>query len=377
VASQSVLVFPAGMPNALSWVRHASRNGVRIVGASSLRHDPARHNYPQWTTLPWIGDGDFANALSCCLTKYGIDTVFTAHPVVWSMLRDLLPQLSPSVHLESAEPWASELADYRAYRGIAAGFDLHSLTLAGSGETAARLSETQLAALVRIFHLTPGQCDDNKLEAMVAIFRHMPKGDIVEIGALWGRSAVALAFLASHYRIGNLLCVDPWRNENLRQGIPQLDAVFGDTPMDEIFEAFRINLALFAGQTNYCRESSKDAAEIYAAKRTFKTEDFGLTDYSGEIALLHIDGNHALDAVRSDIRAWQSFVRPGGWFVFDDYRWSFGKGVTIAADEFLNEAGDSLASAFVAGEALFVQTGAGCAIANRDPHKSGCSSPSL
>jgi hypothetical protein len=351
----SVLVFPAGMPDALTWARHASNTGVRIVGASSLEHDPARQSYPEWASLPWIGDCGFSTALSRCLTERRIDTVFTPHAVVWSVLRELLPRVSPEVSLEPAEPWAADLGDYRAYRDVAARFTLPGLALASSGDPAARMSPPKLAALVRMFQLSPGQCDDTKLEGLVAIFRYMPAGDIVEIGTFWGRSAVALAFLANHYRTGNLLCVDPWRKEDLRQGIPKLDAVFGDTPMEEIFEAFRINLAPFASHANYSRARSEDAAAVYGAERCFTTEDFGRTDYAGQIALLHIDGNHALDAVRSDIGAWTRFVRPGGWIVFDDYRWRFGTGVTTAADEFLESAGGGLSSAFVAGGALFVQ----------------------
>jgi hypothetical protein len=351
----SVLVFPAGMPDALTWARHASNTGVRIVGASSLEHDPAWQSYPEWTSLPWIGDCGFSTALSQCLTERRIDTVFTPHAVVWSVLRELLPRVSPEVSLEPAEPWAADLADYRAYRDVAARFTLTGLSLAAGGDPAACMPASKLAALVRMFQLAPGQCDDTKLEGLVAIFRHMPAGDIVEIGTFWGRSAVALAFLANHYRTGNLLCVDPWRKEDLRQGIPQLDAVFGDTPMEEIFEAFRINLAPFSSHANYCRARSEDAAAVYAAERCFTTEDFGRTDYTGQIALLHIDGNHALDAVRSDIRAWTRFVRPEGWIVFDDYRWPFGTGVTIAADEFLESTGGGLSSAFVAGGALYVQ----------------------
>ena len=211
---------------------------------------------------------------------------------------------------------------------------------------------------MRLFQLTPGQCDDSKLEALIEIFRHMPPGDIVEIGTLWGRSAVALAFLARHYEIGNLLCVDPWRKEDLDQGIPQLDALSRDLSMEEIFEAFRINLAPFAGHVNYSRTRSEDASRVYVTERCFTTEDFGRTEYAGEIALLHIDGNHAVEAVRSDMRAWKRFVRSPGWIVFDDYRWSFGNGVTLGADELLNEAQGSLATAFVAGETLFIQTGA-------------------
>jgi Methyltransferase domain len=357
VASRSVLVFPAGMPPALMWARHATENGVRIVGASSLVLDPARNNYLEWISLPWIGDADFSDALGRCLAEKRIDAVFTPHPVVWSMLRELLPKLAPNTRLEPVQPWATELADYRAYREIAERFEREPLE-AGSGDPEPRMPLVKLAALVRAFQLVPGQCDDAKLEALVAIFRRMPPGDVVEIGSLWGRSAVALAILSRHYAIGNLLCVDPWRREDLRQGIPEVDAVFADTPMDEIFQAFRINLAPFAGRTNYSRARSEGAAEVYAVERCFTSGDFGRTDYAGEIALLHIDGNHALGAVRADIRAWTPFVRPGGWIVFDDYRWPFGDGPRVAADQFLTESSDGLASAFVAGGALFAQLNA-------------------
>jgi hypothetical protein len=101
VASHSVLVFPAGMSNALTWARHASKNGVRIVGASSLAHDPARGNYPEWISLPWIGEAGFSTALSRCLVEQRIDAIFTSHPIVWSVLRDLLPKVSPDVGLRA------------------------------------------------------------------------------------------------------------------------------------------------------------------------------------------------------------------------------------------------------------------------------------
>ncbi len=355
--SRSALVFPAGMPTSLVWARHASGNGIRIVGASSLPHDPARANYPEWASLPWLGDADFPDALRRCLIEKHIDTVFTSHPVVWFRLRELLPKIAPDARLEPEQPWAAELSDYREYRVIAARLKRDPLEV-GSGDSAPRMPLIKLAALVRLFQLVPGQCDDAKLEALVAIFRRMPPGDLVEIGSLWGRSAVALAFLANHYKIGSLLCVDPWQSAEIHQGIAAVDAVFDDVPLEEIFEAFRINLAAFEGSVNYARSRSADAASTYGAGSSFFTEDFGRTLYSGEIALLHIDGNHALEAVRTDIAAWRSFVRPGGWIVFDDYCWPFGDGPRVAADEFLVESSARLAAAFVAGGALFVQLSA-------------------
>lgn len=353
--SRSVLVFPAGMPSSLLWARHASESGIRVVGASSLAHDPARPNYSEWTFLPWIGDADFADQLNCCVLERNIDAVFTAHPVVWHRLRELLPKMARKVRLEAEQPWTAELSEYRGYRDIAASFLREPLQLAAAGCPEPALPLPQLAALVRLFQLVPGQCDHPKLEALTAIFRWMPPGDIVEIGSLWGRSAVALAFLSRHYNIGKLLCVDPWRSEEIHQGIPAVDAVFDHAPLDEIFEAFRMNMAPFQGLVNYSRTPSSHAAHRYSAAHYFTTEDFGRTAYSGEIALLHIDGNHAPEAVQGDIAQWRHFVRAGGWIVFDDYFWPFGDGPRTAADEFCGLFRRSLGAGFVAGGALFVQ----------------------
>ena len=181
LASRSVLVFPAGMPPSLVWARHASSNGIRIVGASSRLHDPAQANYTEWTSLPWVGDADFSSALCRCLVEKQIDTVFTPHPVIWRKLRELLPRVAPNTGLEPGKPWAAELADYSAYREIAARFNRDPLD-AGSGDAKTRMPAIKLAALVHAFQLVPGQCDDAKLEALAAIFRRMPRGDLVEIG---------------------------------------------------------------------------------------------------------------------------------------------------------------------------------------------------
>jgi cephalosporin hydroxylase len=356
LGSHSVLVFPAGMPSALTWARHASESGMRVVGASSLTNDPARPKYSEWIVLPWIGDVDFADALTCCVREQNIDAVFSEHPVVWRTLRDLLPKTARNVRLEP-QPWQAELSDYRGYRDIAASFLREPLQLAAAGCIEPAMPLPQLAALVRVFQLVPGQCDHAKLEALTAIFRWMPPGDIVEIGSLWGRSAVALAFLSRHYNIGKLLCVDPWRTEEIHQGIPAVDVVFDHAPMDEIFEAFRMNLAPFHGLVNYSRTRSSDAASLYSSAHYFTTEDFGRTAYTGEIALLHIDGNHAIEAVREDIAQWRHFVRAGGWIVFDDYCWPFGDGPRIAADDFSLEFNRNLTAQFSAGGALFVQVG--------------------
>jgi hypothetical protein len=352
--TQSVLVFPAGMPDCQKWALQASAMGVRVVGASSLPFDPAKDRYAEWTFLPWIRDPEFGEALGRCLREKRIDAVYTSHPVVWPLLRDLLPKVAEHTRLESERPWDSDFKDYRGYWAKAQGFLDRPLEIAVPA-CAPPVPAVQLASLVRMFQLVPGQCDFDKLEALLAVFRRMPPGDVVEVGSLWGRSAVALAFLARHYGTGKLLCVDPWRDRELHQSIAEVDAISHALPIDEIFDAFRVNLAGFDGWVNYLRLPSTEAADAYRREERVATDDFGETAYQGRIALLHIDGNHAIDAVRADIAAWKPFVRHGGWIVFDDYHWPFGDGPAIAADEFRLECGLRAGVAFVAGGALFVQ----------------------
>lgn len=191
------------MPSSVLWAKHATESGLRVVGASSLAHDPARTNYSEWILLPWIGDTNFASALNCCVRDQNIDVVFTEHPVVWRTLCELLPKMPRKVRLE-AKPWAAELSDYRTFREIARRFLSAPMELAAAGDPEPMMHLAQVAALVRQFQQVPGQCDHPKLEALLAVFRWMPPGDIVEIGSLWGRSAVALAFLARHS--GSAIC---------------------------------------------------------------------------------------------------------------------------------------------------------------------------
>lgn len=363
--SRSVLVFPAGIAPALAWVRQATRDGLRIVGASSLSPDPAQTNYREWTWLPRIGDADFRSALSRCLTDKRIDSVFTPDPAAWIKLAELLPKVAPHVRLEAGQADDPDLDEYRAYRDIAAGFDLDRFRLPDSAkpssareskEVAAAMSAVQAAALVREFQRVPGRCDIGKLEAIIAIFRAMPRGDLIEIGSNWGRSAVALAFLSRHYRIGNLLCVGAWSEGDLNETIP--DNAFQDTPADEILQGFRINLAPYAGCVNYSRANPGDAAFLYHGERSFLSDDFGWTPYRGEIALLHIDGSLSRENVSSSIRAWIGPVRAGGWVILDmdDGRWpSAADRSRMAADEFLAAIQPRVAATFVAGGALFAR----------------------
>ena len=60
--SDSVLVFPAGLPDALDYQSRAKALGQKVVGASSLAFDQAKARYEDWETLPFVHEDGFDDA---------------------------------------------------------------------------------------------------------------------------------------------------------------------------------------------------------------------------------------------------------------------------------------------------------------------------
>ena len=353
---ERILIFPAGMPRALAFLAQAQANGVSVVGASSLGHDPARARYPCWVHLPFVGVDGFDDALRHAIATFGIDRIYTPNPVVWDYLQRCMATAFPGVTLVNASPVDSEMAAYRAARAFARSLLEQPLELAAVGAAHAALAEREIAALFHHAETIPGMCDHAKLHALYAVFRHAPRGDIVEIGSWWGKSALVLTRLAQHYGIGCVLCVDPWSNPHLLQHDERglLDRVPVDA--DEALQVFEINLLPYAnGNLNYLRLPSVDAAGEYRRSTRVATPAFGTTTYSGRIALLHIDGNHSHASAQADVAAWQALVVAGGWIVIDDYTWPYGDGPQRVGDAFMAAHIDRLACAFIMGGALFMQ----------------------
>jgi len=353
-----VLVFPAGMPRALEYLARCRRQGVAVVGSSSLRFDPAREHYDRWLWLPYVNQPGFDGALGEALAGLGVGGVYTPNPVVWTPLRVALPRIAPGVTLLNDSPVEEMLAGYRAAQARARAVRECPLPLAAAGAEQALPSETELAALFRHVETIPGMCDHSKIAALCTVARHAPRGDLVEIGSWWGKSAFLLAWLARLHGIGRLLCVDPWANAHLVQhdATGQVDTGSAGVDADEALAVFEINLLPYAaGHINYLRLPSVDAARRYREQAVVTTAAFGTTDYEGYIAVLHIDGNHAPEAVSADVDAWTGLVTSCGWIVFDDYIWPFGDGPQRAGDAFLARHREEIACAFVMGGALFVQ----------------------
>ena len=362
-SGKAILIFPGGMPRSLEFLERCLRENQAVIGASSLDYDVARERYPVWLRLPFVTAPEFGTALAQAIRELNIGGVYSPNPVVWSYLNRNLQEIAPGIPLVNDTIANVELSGYRAALNRArATCSERPFGLASSISARPGISEIELAALFRHADCIPGMCDHEKVRALIEIGRYCAAGDVVEIGSWWGKSAFILLRLAQIYGIGKVLCVDPWSDASLiqndRNGL--VDTASAQFSADEAFDVFKLNLLPYgAGDINYLRMPSTDGAAFYRAKQVVESEEFGKTDYSGHIALLHIDGNHRYENVRADIEAWSVLVVDKGWIVIDDYTWPFGDGPRRAGDELLAASGDRISCAFFMGGALFIQAGRG------------------
>jgi hypothetical protein len=181
---------------------------------------------------------------------------------------------------------------------------------------------------------------------------------MVEVGCLYGRSSLVLGFLAWRHDIGNLICVDPWRTDQLTDQGGQ--AVLLNTnrtiiDFESIFSIFLSTVAILEN-VGYIRATSEAAHSIYSAALRaghLESPELGRITLSPRLSLVHIDGNHRYDHVRQDVALWSTHLAPGGWLLLDDYLWAFGDGPRRVGNELLESLLYDLA--FVSGDTLFLR----------------------
>ncbi|ATX80283.1 Methyltransferase domain-containing protein [Mariprofundus aestuarium] len=359
--NSTVLIFPGGMPRAQDYLQKCLREKRNVVGASSLGYDAARDQYPLWTHLPYVTDPGFNEALKEVVKNFGVSEIYTANLVVWNHLSGILGTLLPDVALANTSPVDEVLSGYRSALSKASTILNSPLPLASSVLPSDMISEIETASLVRYSDMIPGMCDDDKFRALIEIARCSVQGDIVEIGSWWGKSAFILSSLSRSFELGNVLCVDPWSNEHLIQNEEIVDSGSLQVDAEEALIVFQIGLQAFnCNHINYQRMTSVEASECYGKGLSVYTEAFGETEYAGRISILHIDGNHAYEAVKADVLAWSKFVSQDGWVIIDDYIWPYGDGPQRIGDHFLEEHQSRIAASFVMGSALFIQLHSSC-----------------
>ena len=353
--SKPLLILPAGYGDGPEVAAHAAMRGMTVIGASSVKGDPAAASFDVFVELPHVTDPAFDRRLAETIAAHGIGQVHASHFAVWHHLKTALPAMAPSVSLTLGRSNFDLQDEYRALLKLAAEAPPIA-ELAASPATRDAPCAAETAGYLRAAMSIPGESYEIKLLALMEAARRAPAGDIVEIGCLFGRTAALLAMMNSRYGIGHVLCVDPWSLKSTEQGHEELQAASQGFDWGTFRRIFEVNVAPFAqGRLNYIHALSSDGAKLYAARREIETETFGKTSYEGAMGLLHIDGNHEYEHVLADVRDWVPHVKPGGWLVFDDYEWDWGDGPQRVVDAFLRDEAARIRLSFVRGGAMFIQ----------------------
>ena len=349
--SGTTLVFPAVTPEALEYARQCRREGRVVVGAASVPAETT--GYDHWVHLPGVSEDAFPEAFIELVQQQDIRHIFAPVPSVWFFLERFIRERNLPLTLINESQFAAQARQYSELLQAADRFQPFERALA---EGSSRLSREAIASILRQARLIHGESNEDKLAAMMGIFASAPKGDVVEIGTLMGRTAAVLRLLAEVYEIGPVLTVDPWAGtEAVQKDSPAFiqDMAFV-WPPNCLPDGFRINM-LGLGNKNFIhlRLPSADAFPKYASKQHLSDADFPGFTPCGRIAVIHIDGNHDYASVKQDIDLWGTRLAPGAWIIFDDYVWLHGNGPKRVADDFLGRNIHNISVAFCCGKAIF------------------------
>jgi hypothetical protein len=357
------LVFPVSTPDGRAYLRQALERGDQVVGASSDTSDPTDGRAP-WVRLPLVHEPDFFPAFLDLVQTYGVTQIHAAAHMVHAALGDMLRERGLT-QLRIINRSALE-QEFARWDDIFARAEQWRRLIEAEAPAHAPLEPTYLAGVIRLAFDLFGESYDDKLASLLACLLDAPQGDIVEIGALFGRSA---SVLLSGRALGGLerrlIVFDPWSSEaGAQKDLPRImQAYTRAAGLERVALAFEATFAALAppGSMTAYRTPSAAGNAIYRgeadgeAARLLKTRP--ALEPEGRIALLHIDGNHDAPCAAEDVSLWSPLVAPGGWVAIDDYCWRYGDGPKLAGDALLKRWGEGVARAFVAGDCLFIQRG--------------------
>ncbi|HTH94760.1 MAG TPA: class I SAM-dependent methyltransferase [Rhodocyclaceae bacterium] len=354
----SVLVFPANMPKAIDFARMVRGMGFKVVCASS-EPESVSDEISGLAYLPYVTAPTFREQLTRLMDEENISIVYAPHAAVWQYMQELKSDTGFTRDFRLCNAFVGD-ENWRPYEKAYAWAEScrTPLHIHGKQPPSAALQAHQYAGLYHAYNAIPGESDAAKIWLLAQIARVAPKGNIVEIGSAYGRSAFSFAWLARSHRIGTLVCVDPWSyaaSENQGADAQLINTAVKSVAWEQVFGAFLTSLSGF-DDVAYIRKPSVEALPDYVqAKQAgfISTPEFGRVALSDGISILHIDGNHSYEDAVLDIQYWTPHVQPGGWILIDDYVWAFGDGPQRAADELLQR--QSFEIAFAVGDTLCIQ----------------------
>lgn len=350
-AGSSTLVFPAVTPEARDYCRRAAAEGRIVVAAASVETD--RSFCERWEYLPNVNDKGFPDAFADVVRRHGIGSIFIPVASAYAFLQRFIAERMPQLRIVNPSPFEEQAA---RIHGLLDRADRLLPLERCIAEGHSRLSREALAGILHQAMLIYGESGEVKIVAMMGIFARAPKGDVVEVGSLMGRTAAVMKLLADAYDVGPLLTVDPWDEAAaVQHESPAFVQQMAFAWQPGVLPAgFTVNL-LGLGIKNHAhlRLSSMAGYAKYDSDRVLPGVGGLPVTFSGKIAVLHIDGNHDYEQVLNDWDHWGTRLGPGGWVIFDDYVWMHGDGPRRVGDELLAQG--KIATAFVCDKALFIQ----------------------
>jgi len=157
-------------------------------------------------------------------------------------------------------------------------------------------------------------CPPAKAFTLSALVMALRPKIIVEIGVWEGGSLIPLALAAQAIGDCNVIAIDPWNaGASVKDQNDVNAAWWAKAPHEEAYKLFQKRVEQY------------DLTCVTTLRMT--SDDAPLPAY---INILHIDGNHADQAVK-DVRRYAPLVTTGGIAIMDDLEWHGGH-VRVAAD---------------------------------------------
>ncbi len=349
------LVFPAVNQSAVDYLADATERSEPVMAAASAFGVGISAAFGQLLRLPMIYDPDFEYELKSLITAHGITRVYCPVAAVHDFMAKRIALGEIPLTLIGKSPIQRQVDQHRALIERAKPLHAFAGECAEEGECCSLL---EVASMLKHAAQIYGESNDDKLAAMVGIFASAPKGDVVEIGSLMGRSAFVLQFLSGLHSIGPLLTVDPWQAFNAVQhdSPEQFQSLVDVWDFEVLAQGFTVNALPYGiGCHAHLRMASEQGYGTYAGSAPITGLSGSTVAFSKSIAVLHIDGNHDFAQVARDVELWAQHLVPGGWLILDDYLWAHGDGPHRVGDRLLQESAGRIARAFVCGKALFMR----------------------
>lgn len=351
----ATLIFPAVNQAAVEYLTAARHRGEQTVCAASVASDAIDAEWGELHRLPSIYDDDFPQHFLSIVALQSIGRLFCPVASVHDFMWRFIAANHLDIEMIGQSPIRQQVEQHRQLMARARRL-LPLVDLCADG--APSLSLLEVAGVLRQASLMYGESNDDKLAAMMGVVSSAPAGDVLEIGSLMGRSAFVLLYLAWRHRIGPVLTIDPWMSDNAiqRQSSDAIQALTDEWDFEALREGFFVNMVPFRADDHaHLRLPSGNAFSVYASGEVILSSTARRVAYSGEIAVIHIDGNHDYDCVKKDCELWLSRMLPESWLILDDYIWAHGDGPYRVGNEMLRDQPDRVECAFVCGKALFVK----------------------